>query len=75
MTSDPVAARAWRMDNGATVADWLGTSAVAARVGAMYLEDVRSGVAGSGKLLEARAQLAQALEECDAVIARIGVQA
>jgi hypothetical protein len=65
------ATRAMRMDNGASVADWLATAACAARVAAMYLEDVRAGVAGSGKLVEARAQLAEALEECDAVLARV----
>lgn len=64
--------RAWRMANGATVADWLGTASTAASLGAMYLADVRSGVAGSGRLHDAREQLAQSLRECDAVIVRIG---
>lgn len=63
--------RTLNMGNGATVADWLGTAEVAAKVGAMYLADVRNGVAGAGRLQDARAQLTQALEELDAVLERL----
>lgn len=60
------------MPNGASVADWLGTASAAAQLGSQYLADVRNGVAGSGKLDEARTQLSQALSETEAVLARLG---
>jgi hypothetical protein len=59
------------MANGATVADWLGTAATAASVASMYLHDVRNGIAGAGKLLEARELLSQALYEADELISFI----
>lgn len=64
--------RDFTMDNGATVSDWLGTAATAAKVAGMYLEDVRNCVAGLDKLLEARAQAVQAVEEIDAILVRLG---
>ncbi len=64
--------RSLKMENGASVADWLGTAATAAKVAGMYLDDVRNGVAGAGKLIEARAQAMQTVAECDAIIARLG---
>ncbi len=65
-------ARTHQMPNGATISDWLGTAAAAARVAAMYLDDVRLGVAGTGKLNEAREQLEQAIAEVDAIKAELG---
>lgn len=70
-TVPPRDARSLRMDNGATVSDWLGTAATAASLASMYLHDVRNGVAGAHKLIEARAQLVQALYETDEVLSRI----
>lgn len=71
-TDASIAARAWRMPNGASVADWLGTASVAAQLASQYLADVRNGVAGSGRLIDARAQLTQSIEECDAILTRLG---
>lgn len=55
------------MHNGASVKDWLGTAACAARVGAMLIEDVRSGAARphliERDLTRAAAELEQAATE------------
>lgn len=63
--------RALRMDNGATVSDWLGTAAVAAGVARMYLHDVRNGVSGAHRLILARESLVQATAEVDAILRRL----
>jgi hypothetical protein len=63
------------MPNGATVADWLGTAASAARAAAMHIEDVRGvGTAyrpdaftSRAKLAKATEQLRQALSELETV--------
>lgn len=53
------------MPNGASVRDWLGTAATAARVGALYIEDVRDGTTQYhlATLDNAETQLVQALDE------------
>ncbi len=66
-------ARTHKMPNGATVSDWLGTAATAAKVAGMYLDDVRLGVAGSGKLNDAAEQLEQAAEELRAIKAELAL--
>ncbi len=63
--------RTHKMPNGATVSDWLGTAATAARVAGMYLDDVRLGVAGAGKMLDAQDQLRQAIEGIQAIQAEL----
>ena len=59
------------MPNGASVGDWLGTSAVAAGLAQMYATDVRSGISGAGRLLMARDYARQAADELDEIIARL----
>jgi hypothetical protein len=58
------------MPNGASIADWLGTAASAARVAADHIEDVRGGVStriSRAKLRKAVEQLQQALSEIQTV--------
>lgn len=61
----------YRMANGSTVADWLGTAATAAKVGAAAVDLVRDGHrVGDGAtdaLREAEVYFLQALEELRAV--------
>lgn len=63
-----------KMPNGATVADWLGTAALAARNGAHELESVR---AGSNIIAEdvetARAYLNQAVSELNTIASELGL--
>jgi hypothetical protein len=54
-----------KLHNGASVSDWLGTAATAARVAAAFCEDVRAGRTSTVRLDLARAEeeLIQALDE------------
>lgn len=64
-----------KLDNGATVADWLGTAAVAAAVAARKLTDVREqkpeAVDPARDIADAAAYLASALEEVQKVRAHL----
>ena len=69
--------RALKMSNGASVSDWLGTAATAAKVAAMRLEDVPNADANlDGANLRwsvnvAIANLRQSISECENIIDRL----
>ncbi len=57
------------MGNGATVADWLGTAATAAKVAAAQMDCIRAGntIVPVTNMIDAIEKLEQALEEAKAV--------
>jgi hypothetical protein len=64
-----------QMHNGASVADWLGTAAMAARVAATRIENVRDGSnieQPREALRQAEAELAQVLDELRAIRHSVG---